>query len=367
MASALKTASKHADEEWLIRDALRRVGGRMSLRDLRSALEGMAHFKGMSRESSNKRIQRALDRLEGFVITREFSEQSGGERATHVSLIGDGRSFESFVEGLKAKGQNRAALALALSLAEKALRNQLPRPYFEQLEELFNIASLEVDSISSQAAYAADPAWDIKALADSVMVTQKGVQERPRAAFDSAVLDVAYEAIARHKAVSFVYEGKRRKGRNKVVCGLTGIVFRGAKVYLVGCDLSRKSSEMRAWSGNRVHHIQVEDEMTFRKPAGFSLRKYVEVDNELETVVEAGVKDKVRIVVRVLPNPMAGYDGYLATDELLDSEVQGLESLERLDDGSYRAAFFRRDTYEFRQWLLKFGPSLAVELPKTFF
>lgn len=363
-ADARSTVEVHLEEERAIRTLLARSDGNvLTIRELRERLHANACFKAANEAVYRKRLQRALIRMEeqSLIVRLDGSYQEIAEGKTYaVRLQGNMAPLADMAVELGGKGVGKAAVAVVMALAEKTLRRQLPGAYVERLNPLFNYAREEVVRISESGAGPERTSWDVRALVDSVYLAQKGIVQLPVDDRAEQVADQVYQAIGRGKRITFDYHGKRRKGRQVFVCGPLGVVFRSPKIYLVGEDLSEsRKHTYRVWSLDRVRDMEIL-KLAYTRPAGFHLADYVEKQAHLESAWNPNRPDPVAIAFRVYPHPLPGHGEGLITDEFAEMRLEGLVEQKYHRDGSITIRLHRRDTIEFRRWLMGYGKAVKV-------
>lgn len=370
---AVTTVEVHSQEEACLLDALKRQDDQtLSLNDVRRAMRALPHLGTLSDAAFRKRVQRILERLENAPPLIERLDGQGEPllydaqgKTRAVRLIGSRDPLMQMTRSLQSKGAGHSAVAVMLALAERSLKRQLPQKYLDWLEPLFRYAEEEVVRISEEGSGPARVSWDARALVNSIYVAQKGIVQLPGPEVADAMtgpdrlLERLYDAIGRNKRVTFSYTGKRRKGERCYVCGPIGIVFRAPKVYLVGEDLGEtEAGYIRVWSLHRIAALDV-GQLNYLPPTDFDLAAYVESEANLESVWDPERAQPVRISFNVKPVPIPGHGSGLVTDEFEEMRLEGHESLTRHKDGSITIRLCRKDTVDFRRWLLGYGSAIA--------
>lgn len=363
-ADARSTVESHLEEERAIRTLLVRAEGNvLTMHELRDRLQKHPRFAVQNDAAFRKRFQRAVSRMdEQNLLVRldaRYQEIEEG-KAYALRLQGDMAPLADLTVELAGKGVGKAAVAVVLALAERSLRRQLPKAYVERLDPLFRSAREEVIKISESGAGPERTSWDVRALVDSVYLAQKGIVQLPLDDRAEQVADQVYQSIGRGKRIAFDYHGKRRKGRHAVVCGPLGVVFRAPKIYLVGEDFSENRKHInRVWSLDRVTDLEILSQ-SYSRPPHFSLGDYIEREAHLESAWNPARTDPVSIVFRVYPHPLPGHGEGLITDEFEEMRLDGLVEQKRHRDGSITIRLRRRDTIEFRRWLMGYGEAVKV-------
>lgn len=370
---AVTTVEVHSQEEACLLDALKRQPDQsLSLTKVRLAMRALPHLSGLSDAAFHKRVQRVLERLENVPPLIErldgrgeplLSDAQGKTRA--VRLIGSRDPLVQMTRSLQSKGAGHSAVAVMLALAERSLKRQLPKTYLDWLEPLFRYAEEEVVRISEEGAGPARVSWDARALVNSIYAAQKGIVQLPGPEVTEAMtgperlLERLYDAIGRNKRITFSYTGKRRKGERSYVCGPLGIVFRAPKVYLVGEDLGEaEAGYIRVWSLHRIADLDV-GQLNYSPPPDFDLAAYVESEANLESVWNPERAQPVQISFTVKPLPIPGHGSGLVTDEFEEMRLEGHQCLTRHKDGSITIKLCRKDTVDFRRWLLGYGSAIG--------
>lgn len=361
---ARATVEIHLEEERAVRALLAKSDGNvLTVRDLREQLHSHKHFKAPNEAVYRKRLQRALTRMEeqSLIARLDARYQEIDEGKTYaVRLQGNMAPLADLAVELGGKGVGKAAVAVVMALAEKTLRRQLPSAYIERLDPLFRYAREEVVKISESGAGPERTSWDVRALVDSVYLAQKGIVQLPLDNRAEQVADQVYQAIGRGKRITFDYHGKRRKGRQSFVCGALGVAFRSPKIYLVGEDLSEtRKHTYRVWSLDRIEDLEIL-RLPYSRPRDFSLADYVEKEAHLESAWNPERPDPVSMSFRVYPHPLPGHGEGLITDEFEEMRLEGLIEQKRHRDGSITIRLQRRDTIEFRRWLMGYGEAVKV-------
>jgi hypothetical protein len=384
--SAKETLSRHHDEEVFLLDKLDKSPEMtLGMAEIRSMMKTLSSIKNTNPEAAKKRIQRLIARLEdsGLVVRLDKDQTEitpGSNNRTVYIRKKDGRTpFSQMASILEAPGESQAAIAATLLLASRTLEKQLPRQYFDKLKPIFSYAEEAVQKIRNKNLQSGHQSWDPAALIDAIYVTQKGIQQRhgPKTvealkisepkigeaqSCQKSIIDSLHEAIAKHRTIRFQYSGKRRKAATHYECGPLGIVFRSPKVYLIGMIIGSSDKPplmVRAWSLDRISELNI-THFHFSRPDDFNLVDYVEHESNLESVWNPAKPDPVAISFRVLPKPIPGHGEGLVTEEFMEMRLEGQQDVPKPHrDKSLTVQLRRKDTIEFRRWLLGYGDAIA--------
>lgn len=181
---------------------------------------------------------------------------------------------------------------------------------------------------------------------DKIVVIPQG-QRLESPAIDRTVMDTVYDAVLRDRQLKLHYRARLHDGKSKeYAVHPLGLVLRNQVCYLVATLFDYDDVVQLAL--HRAQKAELIDQPC-RRPAGFSLRKYVEQGS-----FDYPVGDRIKLA--------ALFDTAVA-HHLTECPLADDQRIQAAGDDRVRVTATVRDTRQLRWWLLAFGDQVVVEQP----